>query len=152
MTGGYQDSGIFYGINDVWILKLILATRWYLAGTWSLALQWRHNGRNGVPNHHPHYCLLNRLKQQSSALRHWPLCGEFTGTGEFPAEMASNAENVSIFDDVIMDYKENNPIYHKTGTTERHKMDANSQTIFPDAFSWMKSFVFRLKFLTEVCS
>ena len=29
--------------------------------------------------------------------RHWPLWGEFTGTGEFPAQMASNAENVSIW-------------------------------------------------------
>ena len=29
--------------------------------------------------------------------RHWPLCGEFTGTGEFPVQMASNAENVSIW-------------------------------------------------------
>ena len=31
------------------------------------------------------------------APRQWPLCGEFTGTGEFPAQMASNAENVSIW-------------------------------------------------------
>ena len=31
------------------------------------------------------------------APRHWPLWGEFTGTGEFPAQMASNAENVSIW-------------------------------------------------------
>ena len=31
------------------------------------------------------------------ALRHWPLRGEITVTGEFPAEMASNAENVSIW-------------------------------------------------------
>ena len=29
--------------------------------------------------------------------RHWPLCGEYTGTGEFPAERASYAENVSIW-------------------------------------------------------
>ena len=29
--------------------------------------------------------------------RHWSLCGVFTGTGEFPAQMASNAENVSIW-------------------------------------------------------
>ena len=28
---------------------------------------------------------------------HWPLCGEFTGTGEFPAQRASNAEDVSIW-------------------------------------------------------
>ena len=31
------------------------------------------------------------------APRHWPLCGEFTGTGEFPAQMASNAEKVYIW-------------------------------------------------------
>ena len=31
------------------------------------------------------------------APRHWPLCGEFTGSSEFPAQMASNAENVSIW-------------------------------------------------------
>ena len=28
---------------------------------------------------------------------HWPLCGEFTGTGEIPAQRASYAENVSIW-------------------------------------------------------
>ena len=26
-----------------------------------MPLQWRHNGRGGVPNHQPHDCLLNRL-------------------------------------------------------------------------------------------
>ena len=26
-----------------------------------LALQWRHNGRDGISNHQPHDCLLNRL-------------------------------------------------------------------------------------------
>ena len=31
------------------------------------------------------------------APRHWPLCGEFTGTGEFPAQRASYAENISIW-------------------------------------------------------
>ena len=35
-------------------------------------------------------------KQNIKASRHWPLCGDFTGTGEFPAQGASNAENVSI--------------------------------------------------------
>ena len=37
------------------------------------------------------------IKADIKAPRHWPLCGEFTGTGEFPAQMASNAENVSIW-------------------------------------------------------
>ena len=41
------------------------------------------------------YSDVDQSKHQSSA--HWPLCGEFTGTGEFPAQMASYAENVSIW-------------------------------------------------------
>ena len=35
-------------------------------------------------------------QRNTKAPRHWPLCGEFTGTGEFPAQRASNAENASI--------------------------------------------------------
>ena len=35
-------------------------------------------------------------KKNIKAPRHWHLCGEFTGTGELPAQRASNAENVSI--------------------------------------------------------
>ena len=37
-----------------------------------------------------------QIKENIKAPRHWPLCGEFTGTGEFPAQMASNAENVCV--------------------------------------------------------
>ena len=49
-----------------------------------LPLQWRHNGRDGVSNHQPHHCLLNRLfrcrsKKKIKAPRHWLLCGKFTG-------------------------------------------------------------------------
>ena len=29
-------------------------------------LQWRHNGHDGVPNHQPHHCLLNRLFERIS--------------------------------------------------------------------------------------
>ena len=36
-------------------------------------------------------------KKNIKATRHRPLCGEVTGTGEFPAQMASYAENVSIW-------------------------------------------------------
>ena len=38
-----------------------------------------------------------QIKENIKAPRHWPLCGEFTGTGEFPAQRASNAEKVSIW-------------------------------------------------------
>ena len=46
-----------------------------------------------------------QIKENIKAPRHWPLCGEITGTGEFPAQRASNAENVP-FDDVIMVYRQ----------------------------------------------
>ena len=36
-----------------------------------------------------------QIKENIKAPRHWPLWGEFTG--EFPAQSASNAENVSIW-------------------------------------------------------
>ena len=45
--------------------------------------------------------IQTQIKRNIQAPRHWPLCGEFTGTGEFPAQRASNAEMFP-FDDVIM--------------------------------------------------
>ena len=41
--------------------------------------------------------IQTQMKENIKAPRHWPLCGEFTGTGEFPAQRASHAENVSIW-------------------------------------------------------
>ena len=67
-----------------------------------IPLQWRHNERNGVSNHQPHECLLNRLfrrrSKKPSKLRVTGLCaGNSPVTGEFPAQRASNAEYVSIW-------------------------------------------------------
>ena len=71
---------------------------------WSfpITLLWRHNGRGSVSTHQTHDCLLNRLfrrrTKKTSKLRVTGLCaGNSTGTGEFPAQMASNADNVSIW-------------------------------------------------------
>ena len=36
-----------------------------------------------------------QIKENIKVPRHWPLCGEFTLIGEFPAQRASNAEIVS---------------------------------------------------------
>ena len=59
-------------------------------------LRWRHNGRYSVSNHQPHGCLLNRLfrrrSKKTSKLRVTGLCA-----GEFPAQMANNVENISIW-------------------------------------------------------
>ena len=67
-----------------------------------ISLRWRHNELDGVSDHQPHDCLLNRLfgcrSKKTSKLRVTGLCaGNSPGTGEFSAQMASNAENVSIW-------------------------------------------------------
>ena len=65
-------------------------------------LTWRHNEHDGVvSNHQPHDCLLNRLfrcrSKTTSKLCVIGLCeGNSLVTSEFPAQRASNAENVSI--------------------------------------------------------
>ena len=68
----------------------------------SVTLRWRHNGRFGISNHQPHDYLLNRSfrrrSKKTSKLRVTGLgAGNSPVTGEFPAQMASNAENVSIW-------------------------------------------------------
>ena len=70
-----------------------------LASALLWALQWRHNGLDGVSNHQPHHCLLSRLfgrrSKKTSKLRVTGLCaGNSPVPGEFLAQMASNAENV----------------------------------------------------------
>ena len=66
------------------------------------SLRWRHNGCDSVSNHQPRECLLRRLirrtSKKTSKLHVTGLCaGNSPETGEFPAQMASNAENVSIW-------------------------------------------------------
>ena len=67
-----------------------------------VSLHWRNDGRDSVSNHQPHDCLLNRLfrrrSKKISKFRVTGLCaGNSPETGEFPAQKASNAENVSIW-------------------------------------------------------
>ena len=80
--------------TSVWVTTLMEA---YFTASW-----WRHNGCDSVSNHQPYHCLLNRLfrrrSKKTSKLRVTGLCvGNSPGTGEFPAQMTSNAENVSIW-------------------------------------------------------
>ena len=69
---------------------------------WYHPLQWRHKGIDSVSNHQPRECLLNHLircrSKKTSKLRATGLCaGNSPETSEFPAQRASNAENVSIW-------------------------------------------------------
>ena len=81
--------------HDIKMISTILAPFY-------ISLKWRHNERDGVSIHQPHDCLLNRLfrrrSKKTSNLCVTGLCaGNSPVTGEFPAQMASNAENVSIW-------------------------------------------------------
>ena len=74
----------------------VTSTSW----SWGHKLHWRHNERDGVSNHQPHDCLVKRLfrhsSKKTSKLRVTGLCeGNSPVTSEFPAQRASNAENVS---------------------------------------------------------
>ena len=71
-----------------------------------LRLRWRHNRRDGVSNHQPHHCLLNRLirrrSKKTSKLRVTGLCA-----GNSPGPMNSPHKwpvkrKMFPFDDVIM--------------------------------------------------
>ena len=71
------------------------------------ALQWRHNERDGVPNHWRLHCLLNcwfRPKsKKTSKLRVTSLCaGNSRVTSEFPAQRPVTRKMFP-FDDVIME-------------------------------------------------
>ena len=67
-----------------------------------MTFQWRHYGHDSVSNHLPHDCLLKHLfrrrSKKTSKLRVTGICGGNSPVpGEFPAQMASNAENISIW-------------------------------------------------------
>ena len=87
---GTREQCVFY-----------IMTPGYLPHSSRDGLHWRHNGRDGVSNHQPHHCLLNRLFRRKSK-KAWklPVTGLCAGnspvTGEFPAQIASNAEDVFI--------------------------------------------------------
>ena len=66
-----------------------------------MSLHWCHNGCDGISNHQSHNCLLNRFKHRSKKTSKLCITGLCVGnspvTGEFPEQMASNVENVSIW-------------------------------------------------------
>ena len=69
-------------------------------------LRWRHNGRDGVSNHQPHVCLLNRLfrrrSKRTSKLRVTGLCaGNSPGPVNSPHKWPVTRKMFP-FDDVIM--------------------------------------------------
>ena len=95
-----QNNG--FGISyTIWVMACVTSS--YVAVIFiESPLQWRNNGRDSVSNHQPHDCLFNRLFNRRSKKSSKPRvtglwAGNLLGTGEFPAQRASNAENISIW-------------------------------------------------------
>ena len=70
------------------------------------SLQWCHDGHDGISDHQPHYCLLNRLfrrrSKRISKLRITGLCaGNSQLTGEFPHK-GPVMRKMFPFDDIIL--------------------------------------------------
>ena len=105
----------------------------------SKALQWRHNEHDGVSNRQRLDCIPNRFfrrrSQKTLKLRVTGLCeGNSPVTGEFPEQMASNAENDSILwhHDGVKGYKLHQMLGHISVTKMlncrkyRHTHEENS--------------------------
>ena len=113
MISGFVDWYRSYRQTTLWDISFWEGFRMYYLYSYGsgrihyiaemcMTLQWRHNGRDSVSNHQPYYCLLNclfkRRSTKTSKLRvTGPCAGNSPVTGEFPAQMACNAENVSIW-------------------------------------------------------
>ena len=90
-TFGFRNGALWH------ICYIVGCMRWVYSKH-LVTLQRRHNGHDGVSNHQPHHCLFKCRSRKTSKLRVTGLCaGNSLVTGEFPAQMASNAENVSIW-------------------------------------------------------
>ena len=103
----FIKSNLISRLSTNVLLTLKLAA--YVCSIWvgnaldsKISLHWRHNGHDSVSNHQPYDCLLNRLfrrrSKEISKLRVTGLCARNSSrTGEFPAQIASKADNVSIW-------------------------------------------------------
>ena len=121
-NGGHtgQSSGL---VNKVYGIFHLYWTIQDYQQLWEVTSKLAHDitGHGSVSNHQPYDCLLSRLfrrrSKKASQLRVNGLCaGNSPVTGEFPTQMASNAEMFP-FDEVIMDHSRFVFLwlYHKMG-------------------------------------
>ena len=89
-----------------------------------MALQWRNNRRDGVLNHQPHHCLLNRLfrrrSKKTSKLR-------VTGFCVFTPHKWPATRKMFPFDDVIMQKFKSRSNINQAISYMVHKYSRNEQ-------------------------
>ena len=122
-----QSKLIQYSADKSWTYRIIFLLSIIFSAFFSKlseeTLPWRHNERGSVSNHQPRDCSINclfrRRSKKKSKLPITGLCAVNSPvTAEFPAQMASNAENASIW------WR-----HHEiTFTSDRYARDSKSQT------------------------
>ena len=145
------------------------------------SLQWRHNDHNGVSNHQPHGCLLNRLirrrSKKTSKLRVTGLCaGNSPGPVNSPHK-GPVTRKMFPFDDVIMCTTQTKCRHFDhifvagfTGSCYSENLvkiasfpsqsiqlyvtvsDANFLICLRNQYQWHSLIAFRLRFLSSSCT
>ena len=87
------------------------AGRWWIHIT---ALRWRHNERDGVSNHQPHDCWLNRLFRRPASLAFVPGTHRWSVNSPHKGPVT---RKMFPFDDVIMEGPAMQKASHHLGTT-----------------------------------
>ena len=103
------------------------------------SLHWHHNGHDGVSNHQPQGCLLNRFfrrrSKKTSKFRVTGLCvGNSPGSVNSPHK-GSVTRKMFPFDDVIMHVSKDTLLNHKCGMVLLHFVVVVHRSILP---TWCK--------------
>ena len=89
-----------------WSLTHALSLNLYRSWVWNRALHWCHNDHDGVSNHQPHGCLLNRLfghrSKKTSKLLVTGLCARNSPGPVNSPHKGPVTRKMFPFDDVIM--------------------------------------------------
>ena len=83
----------------IWYTRCLSQTTWGTTIRIHYTLMWKIDCRDewGALWLFTQPFIQTQIKENIKAPRHWPLCAEFTGTGEFTAQRASYAENVPVW-------------------------------------------------------
>ena len=96
--------GKLFNLSACWLLPVNTCEKEQSTMLWSL--QWRHNGHDGVSNHQPRGCLLNRLFRRRSKktpkLRVTGLCVGNSPGPVYSSHKGPVTRKMFPFDDVIM--------------------------------------------------
>ena len=140
LIGIHTVTSMSYSSVTIWICDLAENIVFQAFIVLACPLHWRHNDHDGVSNHQPHGCLLNRLfrriSKKASKPRVTGLCAGKSQGPVNPAQRASYAENVSIWwsHHVGGEMKSARELFIHLNTGKNHLHFVDHFQIFPVGF------------------